>query len=421
MRPAEFLLVPIGSAGDVHPYAGVGRELARRGHHVRLIANAYFAPVAQRADLDFVESGPAEEYLRTIADPDLWNPAKSYTLMFEKMLEAMAVSYRLVEKLADGRKLPLVSPSANLGARVAEESLGLPLVSMNVEVNIFRSVQEWPGRDVPPKWQRAIVPMRRAIMYAMDKWFFDPQLGPRLNEFRAQLGLRQPVRRIMREWIHSPHCVIGLFPEWFSGRFPDWPANLHLTGFPLYDDGTARPLSAEDESFLANGPPPVVFTFGSARRAAAGQFATAVEICRRLNRRGVLLTEFAGQTPASLPDSVRHVSYAPLSQLLPRAAALVHHGGVGTTAQGLRAGIPQLVTPMVFDQPYNAVRLRRLGAGRSLAPEQFTPETATAVLRELLASPEVAARCRETAERMASDADTLSRTCDVIEEAACGS
>jgi rhamnosyltransferase subunit B len=286
-----------------------------------------------------------------------------------------------------------------------------------VEVNIFRSSEEWPGREIPARWKRAVVPVRRAIMAAMDNWFFDPRIAPRLNAFRAELGLKNPVRRVMREWLHSPQCVIGLFPEWFSGRYPDWPPNLHLTGFPLFDDNEARPIPAVGDEFVNGGPPPIVFTFGSAMRAARGLFEAAVEVCRRLGRRGVLLTEFADQVPASLPDTVRHLSYAPFSALFPRAAALVHHGGVGTTAQGLRAGVPQLVAPMVFDQPYNAVRLQRLGVGLSIPPRKFNPAVAAAALDGLMNSPTVADRCRETAGRFALAPNPMAETCDLIEAA----
>ena len=118
--------------------------------------------------------------------------------------------------------------------------------------------------------------------------------------------------------------------------------------------------------------------------------------------------------PCSLPASVRHFPYAPFSQLLPRAAALVHHGGIGTLSQGFAAGIPQLVMPMSFDQPDNAARLTRLGAGLALSPKRFRAANVAATLSRLLGSSDIAARCRELAARIAQER-SIDPACDMIE------
>ena len=112
-------------------------------------------------------------------------------------------------------------------------------------------------------------------------------------------------------------------------------------------------------------------TPGSAMRHAQEFFAESVAACQRLGRRGLLLTRFAEQVPTDLPETIRHLEYVPFSRVLPRAAALVHHGGIGTTAQALAAGIPQLVMPLAHDQPDNAARLERLGVGRTIAPRRY--------------------------------------------------
>ena len=113
----------------------------------------------------------------------------------------------------------------------------------------------------------------------------------------------------------------------------------------------------------AAGEPPIVFTPGSAMYHGQDFFRASVEACKQLNRRGILLTRHAEQIPADLPATIRHFSYAPFSLLLPRAAALVHHGGIGTSAQAMAAGCRQLITPFAHDQFDNADRLRRLGEG----------------------------------------------------------
>src|SRR5262249_29005603 len=160
----------------------------------------------------------------------------------------------------------------------------------------------------------------------------------------AELGLA-PVRDVFRGWLHSPQLVLGLFPKWFGSIQPDWPRHTELVGFPLYDERDATPLPAELDAFLAAGPPPVAFTPGSANLHGRPFFEAASAACTRLGRRGLLLTRHPEQLPERLPEGVRHVAYAPFGLLLPKVGALVHHGGIGTSAQGMAAGVPQLVMP----------------------------------------------------------------------------
>jgi UDP:flavonoid glycosyltransferase YjiC (YdhE family) len=118
-----------------------------------------------------------------------------------------------------------------------------------------------------------------------------------------------------------------------------------------------------------------------------------------LGRRGILLTKYADQLPATLPPSVRHFGFVPLSKVLTKTAALVHHGGIGTCAQGLAAGVPQLIRPMAFDQFDNSRRLVRLGVAEEISVRAFRGPTAAAALERLLASRHVASKCRELASR----------------------
>jgi UDP:flavonoid glycosyltransferase YjiC (YdhE family) len=142
-------------------------------------------------------------------------------------------------------------------------------------------------------------------------------------------------------------------------------------------------------------------------------FRTSIEACRRINRRGVLLTRHAEQIPQNLPDGIIHVPYAPFSQLLPHVAALVHHGGIGTSAQAMRAGVRQLVTPMAHDQFDNAARLKRLGVARVLPYPRYTARRAARELRKLI-SREYGIRCHWVREWFRNERP-LDETCRVIE------
>ena len=236
------------------------------------------------------------------------------------------------------------------------------------------------------------------MLYGLaDAVFIDRVFGVPLNAYRAKLGLA-PMSGVFKQWCHSPQCTIGLFPDWFAAPQPDWPKQTVLTGFPLFERAERPlPLSPELEAFLREGSKPIVFTPGSAMVHGHSFFIAAAQACKILGRRGVLLTRHAEQIPSHLPEGVIHVPYAPVSAsiLLPLSAALVHHaGGIGSTAQAMACGVPQLMMPMGFDQPDNARRIQNLGVGDELAPKQFTADAVARKLEGLLTSASVAAACR---------------------------
>src|SRR4029078_11194284 len=136
--------------------------------------------------------------------------------------------------------------------------------------------------------------------------------------------------------------------------------------------------------------------------------------CVKLNRRGLLLTRHKDQLPKQLPPNVRHESYAPFGRLLPRCAALVHHGGIGTTSQALRAGVPQLIMPMSHDQFDNAVRVRRLGVGGEVKRRKYRAELVANELARLVDSPQTTAACRKIQKQFTDDA--LATTCELVEQ-----
>ena len=408
-----ILMIAMGSGGDVHPSIGIGRALLGRGHRVSFVANSYFEPAVTRAGLDFVSAGPVEEYLQTTQDPDLWRLGRGFRVFFRMMLDSMQRHYEIVaERYVPGRTL-VIAPSSALGARVANEHLGVPLVNLHLQPLALRSLNDQPGLSIPPYMKPLLRPVRRRWLAALDRWVLDPPLAPQLNAFRAQFGL-PPVRRVMNDWTHAPQLVIGLFPDWFAEPQPDWPPQVRLTGFPLFDEAGTREMPSGLAEFMDSGDPPLVFTLGTAMRFAERFFAVSVEVCRLLGRRGLLLTQFREQLPATLPDSVRHFDYIPFSALLPRCAALVHHGGIGTIAQALRAGVPQLIVPMNFDQPANASRVRALGVADSLRPPMYKPGLAKRKLESLLKQPGVSQRCHEIARKF-EHVDPVRDTCDLIE------
>ena len=201
---------------------------------------------------------------------------------------------------------------------------------------------------------------------------------------------------------------IGLFPQWFADM-----DGIEQPGFVMLDSASQPPLPAGVEEFLQQGSAPVIFTPGSFMRGADRFFRHAVAACEALGLRAIFLTPYAEQLPA-LPQTVRHERYLPLRHLAPRATALVHHGGIGTSAEALRAGTPQLAIPLFFDQPDNAMRLRALGVGDVLEPNALTPDSLAEKLQSLLASQAVKQKCRQIAASF--DGDAIDRVCTWCEK-----
>lgn len=410
----KILLVPVGSAGDVHPYVPIGVALRNRGHDVTMIANPHFERLIARVGLDMCPLGTEAQYLEVTEHPDLWDKNRGVTVIASALRLATPEIYDAIRRRHRPNDTLIVGSGLAFGARIASETLRIPMVTLHLQPSCLYSVLDSPVMHPAfariNSWPTVV---KRLVFWATDL-AADRVMAPAANELRTRLGL-PPVRHITSAWWHSPTRVIGLFPDWFAAPQPDWPPQTVLTGFPLYDERGATATMPEVGRFLDDGSPPIVFAAGSGNRQGRRFFETAVDACRQLQRRGVLLSRFAEQIPTGMGDAVRHFDYVPLSEILPRAAALVHHGGIGTMAQGLAAGVPQLVMPMTFDQPDNASRLARLGAGRALSPQAFTGPAVAHELASLMASPEVAQRCRGFAARLQAS-DAVARTCDLIEE-----
>ena len=424
------ILTPVGSSGDVNPFVTIGRELRRRGHDVTVLAAEPFAGVVSNAGLAFVSTWSAEDYARTTSHPDLWHPGRGIGLVLQAVARGLRSAYAAIRQVHEPGRTIVVGHTLALVTRVFEEVHEVPAATVHLAPNVFRSDFRQPAlapaRDIS-WWPRLV---KRALWWGVDRLLIDRHITPALNRWRGELGL-PPVSRVFNKWLHSPQRTIGLFPDWFGDPQPDWPSQSRLAGFVLSDAPVAPALTdgessapagltdnesrASLDAFMARGPAPIVFTAGSANRQARPFFSAAIEASARVGRRAVLVTGYREHLPATLPGHVHHARYAPFTALFPRAAAVVHHGGVGTCAQGFAAGVPQLVAPMGFDQPDNAWRVASLGAGEAIAPSAFTPRGVSKALDRLLSSERVLAACREWQERVRA-ADAVTRACDLLEE-----
>ena len=411
----HVLLPTMGSAGDVHPFIALGAALQARGHRATILTNPIFQAVIEAQGLGFLAVGTAEAANTAIANPELWHLRKGFSVIAQVIVPAIAETYRLIEKHADSRTVVAFSSLA-FGARLAQEKLGVPGASVHLQPSVIRTLvdQGMMGNvrlsAARPRW------FKQGLFRLIDALILDRRLKAPVNELRASLGLPR-VDRVMHRWMHSPQMVIAFFPAWFAAPQPDWPPNTHAVGFPLWDaDGEAAPL-AEAEDFLSAGPAPILFTPGSAGSTMQRFFAESVKAASRLGLRAMLVTNYPEQVPKKLPRGMRVFGYLPFSQVLPRAALLVYHGGVGTLAQGIKASVPHLVVPHGYDQFDSGWRIEQLGLGRSIPETRYRASRVARAIEAILGDPAAPQRRAEYAARINS-ADAVARACELIESLA---
>ena len=384
----DVVLIPFGSAGDVLPFIWLGRLLRERGHRVTIISSAPFDDFVRATGLSFVGLGTEAEFDEIIKNPDVWSAVRGPELILELAGDLTRRQFEAIRAaVPDRRSALLIAPGTAFGARLAREKLGIPLISVNLQPICYISEYETPIMGPHLAWMSRMPRWLKRLLFRLPNPL-DRRAGPRVCAACREEGVTPP-RDIYFEWFHSPDGDLALFPSWFARPQPDWPPNVHQHTFPLEDLAREQRVSSELEEFIAAGPKPILFTPGSANRHGAKFFDAAVRACTIRGWRAIFATRYADQLPANLPADICAADYIPFGRVLPQCAAIVHHGGIGTTAQGLAAGLPQLVMPMAHDQPDNASRLIRLGVGRALPPRAFTPERVGETLGELTISPVV--------------------------------
>jgi rhamnosyltransferase subunit B len=433
----HFLISALGSAGDVHPFIAIGQALAARGHRVQLLSSPVFEARVRRAGLGFTPLGSVAEFEALLRQPDLWHARRGSRLVLEELLQRLpeavrvtaAATAELEHGAGTGERAVLVGSSLSWAVRLLQESSGRAAVSVHLAPALLLSAQQPPQLPGLHRLARLPVAWRGPLLRAGEWALLDRWIAPRLNRLRAQLGL-QPVRRVLSHWMHTPGLVVGAWPAWFAPAPPDLLPQLRCSGFPLFheaEDALAAPLAADLQTFLAAGPAPVGVTPGSAMAHGRAFFERALAACAAAGLRAVLVTPFRDQLPATLPPGALHLPYVPFSRLLPHLAGLVHHGGIGTSAQALAAGLPQLVQPFAHDQFDNAAHLQALGVGRSLragAPLAAWTEALHLMRPDNTPLPAASAwrqASARAAQRMASEGPGAERVADLLLQMPAGS
>lgn len=369
----NVLLVTTGSHGDIHPFVALAAELKARGHRPILLMNEYFKGLATEAGIECIPFGEPMD-LRTLADyPQVMNAWQGPRVVIEQMLlPHIRDTFALLPDLLREHRIDAVLfHHICLSVPWVCEQAGIPAIACVLAPVMWmgledRCVLTSVTPPLRPAW------LRRAHQRFL-RWAMGATTDHLFNSVRRERNL-PPQRNIMLRAAKEAPLVLGLWSSAFRPRHADDPAGAAVCGFPWFDRHREQEHdSAELEEFLHNGEPPILFSLGTAAVHVAGEFYShAAEACRLLNRRGMLLIGRATPEVSGLTEHVRTFTYAPFSSVMPRVAVNVHHGGVGTTAQALRAGRPMVVVPHAHDQFDNAMRVRELGVGTSVIATRVT-------------------------------------------------
>jgi MGT family glycosyltransferase len=417
---ARIVLACWGSHGDLFPYLGLAVALKARGHRPVIATNAGYRAEVEREGVELVEAGPTidanaanalELYERAM------DPIKGGEFIVrELLLPQLAATYEQLRAAAKQADL-LVTHPITYAAPILAERERLPWLSTTLAPMLFFSRYDPPVLPALPRlgslpligrWleRHAALPLARRATRA----WMEP-----VHRLRAQLGLPRG-RNPLFEGQFSPYGTLALFSRALAEPQPDWPPSVTITGTAFYN--APDPLDPALEEFLAGGRPPVVFTLGTSAVGAAGRFyQESAAAAATLGVRAVLLTGgLARNRPERVPPDVMLADRVPHQSLFPRASAVVHQCGAGTTAQALRSGIPALLVPHGHDQFDNARRVARLGVGRSLLPREYRAARVARELAALLGNPAYRDRAASVAELVRAErgaeaaADVIERT-----------
>jgi UDP:flavonoid glycosyltransferase YjiC (YdhE family) len=417
----RIVLSNIGTFGDINPLIAIALELKRRGHVPVMAVPAVFEPKIAPLGLEFHAIRPDIDPEDTHRAEMIYDVRKGTERGLREFL--FPVLRQTYDDLLDAATRPeradlLLLGELNYAGPLVAEVTGIKWASYVLAPLSFFSAFDPPVLPPYPRLARAdrAIPgmgraIRRLARFVSRKW---PQP---IYDLRSELGLPKGANPLF-DAKHSPYLVLALFSRVLGREQKDWPENTEITGFCYYDsDAGNEALAPQLEEFLAAGEPPVVFTLGSAAVLVAGHFYEfSARAAIKLGVRAVLLI---GSDPRNLPrqelpETICVAEYAPYSKLFPRAAMVVHQGGVGTTAQCLRAGKPMLIMPYSHDQPDNARRMQRLKVARVIQRGNYTPFRVARRLKAMLEEPLFARRAEQVGRRLEHE-DGVRSACDALE------
>ncbi len=399
----RILIASAGSHGDILPLIALAKKFVDNGHEVIFYANPFFKPYLANTSIQFTAIESIESYKTLFQKVNYAKPEEAFRLVTRELMRLCPLYYQAMKAdVIHGQTIAL-SNSLLFAPRLLREAAAVPCVTVHLSPSVFRSNLNPPR--LLPNWitAKSSSIAKKITWWIQDNLFFKRDFARPLNHLRTKLGLPQ-VATPFNTWLHQADCVLALFPNWFAEPQADWAQNIILTGFPLYDspETTMHTLSPALLEFINAGSPPIVLSAGTATANAHDFFKISIAACQKAGQRAILLSHFSEQIPSVLPANILHVDYAPFSVLLPHCAAFVHHGGIGTTSQALRAGVPQLIRPVAYDQFDNSLRSVNLGVAHELLAKHYTIDNVANSLNKLVNNEQLRQRCQQIAKNFIS-------------------
>jgi rhamnosyltransferase subunit B len=413
---ARIVLTTFGSYGDLHPYLAVAIGLRDAGHTVTLASSEFYRGKVEGEGVGFSPISPDVGMWEL--DPEARRKAMDLRRGTEYVVRKLFVPHieRCYEELLAlcANADLIVSHTLAFAVPFVAEKRNIPWVAAILQPASIATVHDPPIFPGFPELGHALRPFapypHRAIL-PFGRWLTNRWIEPVLA-LRKRLGIRNAPDYPLIEPF-SPHGNLAWFSRVLAAPQIDWPAKTVQTGFPFYDKDSPEEAEMEPalEDFLAAGDPPVVFTLGTSAAMYPGTFfQETMDALKQLAVRAVLVSPEAATLPSN--ERLLCLRYAPYSKLFPRALVNVHQGGIGTTAQGLRAGRPTMVVPYSHDQPDNAARVERLGVARVLLRSRYRKNAIVKTLRALIDDGDARVRAEAAGKAIRQeDAIATSRQC----------
>ncbi len=373
----RILIITYGSRGDVQPYVALGKGLMAAGHRVLLATSERFQDFVRSHGLEYGFMN--DDLLAIIDTPQGKELIENTTNLFEIIRQNIKLS-RQVGPMAEAAMREsweaarefrpdyiLYHAKAGAAPHIAEK-LGIDC-ALATPIPMFVPTSAYPFL-VFPSWK--LGGWYNRLSYHVINRLHGIFLGRYARKFRDEIGLPALRRLDMLKSANGTDIpVLHAFSEAVLPRPSDWPESAVVTGYWFLDEGEDWEPPDRLRAFLNSGDRPVYIGFGSmAGRHPERLAKIAVEALQRAGLRGIIAKGWGGLQAADLPESILSIDAAPHDYLFPRMAGVVHHGGAGTTAAGLRAGKPSIVVPFFGDQPFWGNRVRELGAGPKPIPQK---------------------------------------------------